>query len=63
MISKTVQIFRHRGFQPADPDSEIVMQFGDDPEPVNPDGSPMKKLWDHEHEQHTIVRNHVDSVP
>lgn len=59
MIAHTVQIFRHRGFQPADPAAEIVMMFGEGQEPLNPDGSPMKKLWDHDHEQHTTVSNHV----
>lgn len=60
MITKTVQTFRHRGFQPLETDSEIIMMFGDGPEPVNTDGTPMKKLWDHDHVQHTTVMNHLE---
>lgn len=60
MLTHMVQTFRHRGFQPDDLTADIVMMFGNDPEPLNPDGSPMKKLWDHDHEQHTTVQNHVE---
>ena len=58
---KMFQTFRHRGFQPADPGQELIEMFGHDPAPLNPDGTPMKKLWDNDHEQHTIVRKHVDA--
>ncbi len=54
------QKFRLRGYQPADPAAELVTVFGEAPEPTNPDGSVMKKLWDHDHEQHSIVRDHVE---
>lgn len=62
MVTKTVQTFRHRGFQPAEADAEVIMMFGSDPEPMNTDGSVMKKLWDHDHIQHTTVQNHVEPV-
>lgn len=62
MEKHLLQKFRHRGFQPSDPAAEIEMMFGDGPVPQNPDGSEMKKLWDHDHEQHTVIKDHEDPV-
>lgn len=56
-----IQKFRHRGFQPAD-GGDIIMMFNEGPEPLNPDQTPMKKLWDNDVEQHITVRKHVDVV-
>lgn len=61
--TKYTQTFRHRGYQPADTAAERVMVMGNDPEPTNPDGTVMKKLWDHDHIQHTEVLDHVEPTP
>lgn len=57
---KAVQKFRHRGFQPADEAAERVQIFGNGPAPTNPDGSPMKEIWDNDIEQIIVTRKHVD---
>lgn len=54
-----VQKFRHRGFEPND-GTAIVMIFGNDPEPMNIDGSAMNKVWDHDIEQVITVKDHID---
>lgn len=56
-----VQKFRHRGWKPNDGGPE-QMAFGSDPDPVNTDGTPMKKLWDNDVEQVITVKKHVDVV-
>lgn len=56
------QSFRHRGFQPADPTQPRIMMFGSDPAPVNPDGTPMHKLWDNDVSQNITVSEHVETV-
>lgn len=60
MIKHEVQTFRHRGFQPADLSQPIIMMFGSDPAPTNPDGTVMKKLWDHDHAQTVTVSDHIE---
>ena len=53
------QSFRHRGFQPSDASQPIVMIFGNDPAPVNPDGSAMIVLWDHDVTSVVTVKDHL----
>lgn len=55
-----VQNFRHRGFQPADAVQPVIMMFGNDPAPKNPDGTDMLKLWDNDVDQVITVTKHVD---
>jgi hypothetical protein len=64
MFRNEIQKFRHRGYQVSQDVTEpIVMMFGDDPEPVSKDGSPVKKLWDNDIEQVIIVKPHVEPTP
>lgn len=56
-----LQKFRHRGFKPND-GSPDVMMFGNDPAPLNTDGTPMQKLWDNDIDQVIKVKKHVDVI-
>lgn len=53
-----LQNFRHRGFK--DANGVIVMVFGDEPAPLNADGSLMLKLWDHDVKQVITVSDHLE---
>lgn len=57
-VKTEIQKFRHRGFKPND-DGSIVMVFGEEPSPINVDGSPMSKLWDHDVSQVITVTDHI----
>lgn len=54
--------FRHRGFKPADPNADIVMIFGNEAAPLNPDGTEMLKLWDHDVVSQVMVGDHVEEA-
>jgi hypothetical protein len=58
-VKHEVQKFRHRGFQPSDANEPVIMKFGDEPAPTNPDGSSMKVLWDNDVEQVITVTKHA----
>lgn len=57
-VKTEVQNFRHRGFKAID--GSINMIFGNDPEPINSDGTAMLKLWDHDMKQVITVSDHVE---
>ena len=56
---RQIQKFRQRGYLPSDASREIVIVYENDPIPLNPDGSNMRKIWDNSVENHIIIIPHV----
>jgi hypothetical protein len=61
MEKKQTLSIRQRGYLPADASSEIIIIYENDVEPLNPDGSVMKKIWDNDVVTHTVIKPHVET--